>query len=221
MRRTTQFVAVLAGITLLWQTIAVAQTQPSSSPPRTDRVRESKDSEPQTRWSPAQNRTWRWFERETQVNGKWRLSGITTPIHRETGERYTGAKGYLADAEVPADVRKRGHAKFDAEAAADIDQTVYLEDKPLENDPNESNEPGEIDPIRKAREGRPASKWLRGLDTAELKKWLPTIDPPEAGVEGMTFHEHLTRDHGFDGAKIRDLSEEEQAKLHAAAHAGY
>lgn len=177
----------------------------------------------QFRWSPAQNRTWRWFEREALVRGKWRLSGITTPIHRQTGERFTGATGYLADDEVPADVRRRGHAKFDAAVvdADDIDRAVYLEAEPLENDPNETNEPGKIDPIRKAREGRPASKWLRGLSAAELRAWLPTIEPGEAGVEGMTFYEHLTRDHGFRGENVKNLSEEEQAKLHAAAHAGY
>jgi hypothetical protein len=91
----------------------------------------------------------------------------------------------------------------------------------LENDPNESDEPGKADPIREAREGRPASKWLRSLDVDELREWLPTIDVREAGVEGMTYWEHLTRDHGFDPERIEGLTEDEQAKLHAAAHAGY
>lgn len=184
---------------------------------------ESRRKDIPIRWSPAQNRTWRWFERETLVRGKWRLDGITTPIHRQTGERFAGAKGYLADDEVAVDVRRRGHAEFDVR---DVDRAVYLETdsregRPLENDPAENNEPGKTDPIRKTREGRPASKWLRGLAAAELREWLPTVDPPEAGVEGMTFYEHLTRDHGFRGENVKDLTEEEQAKLHAAAHAGY
>lgn len=178
---------------------------------------ESRPKDIPIRWSPAQNRTWRWYERETLVRGKWRLSGITTPVHRQTGERFAGAKGYLADEEVPADIRRRGHVEFDVE----VDRAVYLEAVPLENDPAEINEPGKIDPIRKAREGRPASKWLRGLTAAGLREWLPTVVPPEAGVEGMTFYEHLTRDHGFRGENVKDLTEEEQAKLHAAAHAGY
>ena len=68
--------------------------------------------------------------------------------------------------------------------------------------------------------GRPAG-WLHSLNAEELRIWLRTIDPPEAGVEGMTFFEHLTRDHSFDAGKITGLAEDEQAKLHAAAHAGY
>ena len=37
----------------------------------------------------------------------------------------------------------------------------------------------------------------------------------------MTFWEHLTRDHSFDATRIAGLTEDEQAKLHAAAHYGY
>ena len=55
----------------------------------------------------------------------------------------------------------------------------------------------------------------------ELRIWLGTIDPPEAGVSGMTYWTHLTRDHSFDPLKIEGLAEPEQAKLHAAAHYGY
>ena len=51
--------------------------------------------------------------------------------------------------------------------------------------------------------------------------WLQTIEVPEAGVSGMTFFEHLTRDHSFDALRIAGLNEDEQAKLHAAAHYGY
>ena len=196
-----------------WGSSIRVTQQPDSTATATPQA----ESAQSVRWSAAQNRTWRWFERETLVRGKWRLSGITTPVHRRTGERFAGAKGYLADEEIPAEIRRRGHAQFDVE----VDRAVYFEAVPLENDPAESNEPGKIDPIRKAREGRPASKWLRSLTAAELREWLPTVDSPEAGVEGMTFYEHLTRDHGFRGENVKDLTEAEQAKLHAAAHAGY
>jgi hypothetical protein len=50
---------------------------------------------------------------------------------------------------------------------------------------------------------------------------LKTIDVPQAGVEGMTYWTHLTRDHYFDAEKIEGLTIDEQALLHAAAHAGY
>ncbi len=74
---------------------------------------------------------------------------------------------------------------------------------------------------RRARHGRPPSRWLRSLHADELRIWLATIDPPEAGVSGMTFWEHLTRDHSFDATRIVGLTEDEQAKLHAAAHYRY
>src|SRR5262249_20746487 len=77
------------------------------------------------------------------------------------------------------------------------------------------------DPARRARHGRPPSRWLRSLHAEEIRIWLKTIDVPEAGVEGMTFYEHLTRDHSFDPDRIVGLSIDEQAKLHAAAHHGY
>ena len=77
------------------------------------------------------------------------------------------------------------------------------------------------DPERRARDGRPPSKWLRRLNANEIRIWLKTIDVPEAGVAGMTFWTHLTRDHSFVAEKIKGLSIDEQAKLHAAAHFGY
>ena len=42
-----------------------------------------------------------------------------------------------------------------------------------------------------------------------------------AGVEGMTYLMHLTRDHSFDEQNVASLTIAEQAKLHAAAHHGY
>ena len=77
------------------------------------------------------------------------------------------------------------------------------------------------DSTRKERHGRPPSKWLRSLHADELRIWLKTIDVPEAGVEGMSYWTHLTRDHYFDPENIRGLTIDEQALLHAAAHFGY
>ena len=74
---------------------------------------------------------------------------------------------------------------------------------------------------RRARHGRPPSRWLRSLNADELHIWLQSIDVPEAGVEGMTYWTHLTRDHSFDPARIEGLQIDDQAKLHAAAHYGY
>src|SRR5690606_22162843 len=60
----------------------------------------------QERWRAAENRTWQWFERETlQADGEWKLTGVTTPINKHTGEPYTGGTGYLDDSLVPAAIR--------------------------------------------------------------------------------------------------------------------
>jgi hypothetical protein len=162
---------------------------------------------PQTpmHWIVAENRSWRWFERETFVDGKWKLSGITTPVNKKTGEPKVGGEGYLDESLVPAELR-RGKQREAIELPPDLD-AEYDRHTPQ--------------PKRRARHGRPPSKWLRSLEAAELRIWLKTIDVPEAGVSGMTYWEHLTRDHSFDPEKIKGLSLEEQAKLHAAAHYGY
>jgi hypothetical protein len=154
-------------------------------------------------WAAAENNSWRWFERENLVGGRWKLTGITTPIHKQTGERTSGSLGYLDDALVPENVR-RGEVPDVA-----VDDTAVEEDS------------GKPNPFRRARHGRPPSRWLRSLHADELRIWLKTIDVPEAGVSGMTFWEHLTRDHFFDPERIEGLKEDEQAKLHAAAHYGY
>lgn len=154
-------------------------------------------------WTASENNTWRWFERETLVDGKWKVTGITTPVHKRTGERHQGATGYLADDLVPDTVRR-------GEMPADDGADVAVED-----------DPGQANPLRRARHGRPPSRWLRSLKADELRIWLKTIDVPEAGVSGMTFWEHLTRDHSFNPDLIVGLNEDEQAKLHAAAHYGY
>jgi hypothetical protein len=131
------------------------------------------------------------------------VTGLTTPVHRQTGKYHRGPTGYLELSEVPHKVRRPGSLEA------------------FDKDANESEEPGKLDTVRAAREGRPASKWIRSLGLKELREWLSTNDIPEAGVDGMTQWEHLTRDHGFDPVKIEGLTEEEQAELHGAAHAGY
>jgi hypothetical protein len=155
-------------------------------------------------WTAAENKTWRWFERENFVDGKWKLTGITTPVHKKTGKPKEGA-GYLDESLVPPAVR-RG------------EQSETIELSPELAAEFERHRPH---PQRKSRHGRPPSKWLRSLNAAELRIWLKTIRVPEAGVSGMTYWEHLTRDHSFDPAKIEGLTIDEQAKLHAAAHYGY
>ena len=155
-------------------------------------------------WTAGENNTWRWFERENLVNGEWRVTGITTPIHKVTGERYQG-RGYLDESLVPESMRK-GNLEASSGSTADI---------AFEHDH------GKPSPTRRARHGRPPSRWLRSLHADELRVWLKTIDVPEAGVEGMTYWTHLTRDHSFEPDMIEGLVEDEQAKLHAAAHYGY
>ena len=156
-------------------------------------------------WIASGNRTWRWYEREHLIDGRWKVTGITTPVNRFTGELYSGRNGYLDERLVPDEMRL---------AASTSTETSVVED-------HTDVTPGQADPARRARHGRPPSKWLRSLRADELRIWLRTIDPPEAGVSGMTFFEHLTRDHSFDADKIAGLTEDKQAKLHAAAHHGY
>ena len=155
-------------------------------------------------WTASENNTWRWFERENLINGSWKLTGITTPIHKRTSEPYTGRTGYLDESLVPEKVRR-----------GEVSDPADTTDTAVEDDPGKPN------PTRRARHGRPPSRWLRSLHADELRIWLKTIDVPEAGVSGMTFWEHLTRDHSFDAAHIAGLTLDEQAKLHAAAHFGY
>jgi hypothetical protein len=170
---------------------------------------------PPEHWAVGENRTWRWFEREILVGDRWVSKGITTPIHKRTGERYTGHTGYLDDSLVPESLRLGTPViQEDPEQAAILKQAA-LED--AKDDPA----PGKSSEIRRARHGRPPSRWLRSLNTDELHIWLAKIEVPEAGVSGMTFFEHLTRDHFFDGTRIAGLVEDDLAKLHAAAHAGY
>jgi hypothetical protein len=156
-------------------------------------------------WRAANNSAWQWYERETLVNGRWMLTGITTPINRETGQAYDAQKGYLDASLVPAELRV-----WDEEDGDRLGTAANAE--------SDDHPP---DATRRARHGRPPSKWLRSLHADELRIWLKTIDVPEASVSGMTYFLHLTRDHFFDAEKIQDLTVDEQARLHAAAHYGY
>lgn len=156
-------------------------------------------------WTSAENRSWCWFVRETKVDGQWKVTGITTPVNKATGERTSRLPGYLDDSLVPHNVRVN-HTPSAAQSDSEL---------PLESAPHTP------DAARRARHGRPPSRWLRSLHASELRIWLKTISPPDAGVEGMTFWEHLTRDHYFDPLRIAGLNIDEQAKLHAAAHHGY
>ncbi len=80
---------------------------------------------------------------------------------------------------------------------------------------------GQVSLERRSQDGRPPSEWLRSMDADELRAWLADVEVPEAGVSGMTFWTHLTRDHMFRPLLIKGLTEAEQAKLHAATHFGY
>jgi hypothetical protein len=159
------------------------------------------DSAAATHWRVTENSTWRWFERESWASGRWKVTGVTAPVNKRTGEAFTGKQGYLAEDLVPDEVR-------------------YSRIKPEADEPREDSL-HRPDPSRRSRHGRPPSRWLRSLRANELRIWLRTIEVPEAGVEGMTYWEHLTRDHSFDPSRIAGLTESEQAQLHAAAHYGY
>lgn len=99
-----------------------------------------------------------------------------------------------------------------------VEQSEPLVERP---ETEAEKKPGEPHPNRLARHGRPPSQWLRSLEADELRVWLKTIEVNEAGVSGMTYWVHLTRDHYFDPVKIEGLTIDEQSLLHAAAHAGY
>ena len=156
-------------------------------------------------WVATDDDTNQWYERENFLDNQWKLTGTTTPINKKTGQPVSNKSGYLDDGLVPMDIRASlppGNVVAGSKPRADFTQA-------------------HADPARRARHGRPPSKWLRSLRADELRIWLKTIDVPEAGVSGMTFLTHLTRDHSFDPANVEDLTIPEQAKLHAAAHFGY
>ena len=184
-------------------------------------------------WTFEENDRWYWFQRETLIAGVWQLSGRTRPIHKHSGRRGPEQEGYLADSAVPLRVR-RPRPDPDPEPQPVVQDAHNRADQPplpsewaefTESNDLDSSSPlaeaGQPSHERRFRHGRPPSRWLRSLNAEELRIWLRTIEVPEAGVSGMTFWVHLTRDHRFDPDRIAGLTTEEQAKLHAAAHDGY
>jgi hypothetical protein len=179
-------------------------------------------------WAVGGDKKWWWFERENFVNGDWWLTGITTPVSKETGERKAENIGYIDDSLVPEDVRSSEATKvalvsFQQPAG---EQTAGVEHADHEHEHAHESPKVDLDkqlPSAKVRgrHGRPPSKWLRSLNADELRIWLKTVKTPDAGVSGMTVFMHLTRDHAFDEKNVEDLTEKEQNKLHAAAHFGY
>ncbi len=202
-----QFIAATSG-GLLWTPQAWA-ILPEIPEALTEKLAEIAVAQPPTNrpehWSLATDEVWKWFERQTLVDGEWMTTGITTPVDIVSGERYDSVTGYLPDEAVPDEVRFGGQI-----TAAQIAGVRH-----------EFPQQGEVSSVRKSRHGRPASPWLRQLSARELRAWLATVEVPEAGVSGMTFWTHLTRDHGFEPQFINGLNRAEQAKLHAAAHFGY
>ncbi|MEQ8846431.1 hypothetical protein [Botrimarina sp.] len=169
-------------------------------------------------WQATHNHTWRWVQREEYLGGQWRLTGMTTPVHRRTGEPLEGGKGYLDEEAVPERFRlEADNGGLAADGAEQLGEPHGEDSVPAAV---EAPGPDAVE-ARRLRHGRPPSRWLRSLTAAELSVWLATVEPPEATVEGMTFAVHLTRDHGFADAPVAGLTYEEQAKLHGAAHHGY
>lgn len=162
------------------------------------------------RWTNAENESWRWYERESLIQGQWMLTGITTPVNRVTGERLEHVPGYLDESIVPIESRR-----VDSRIP-ESPPVVLRSEVPLGTESY-----GQVSLERRAQDGRPPSEWLRSLEVEELREWLSKVEVTEADVMGMTFWTHLTRDHFFRPLLIKGLTEVEQAKLHAAAHFGY
>jgi hypothetical protein len=157
-------------------------------------------------WSVGGDEHHTWYQREHYIDGQWWLSGTTKPVDKNTGQRKAEEGQYLGDCLVPQELRAKG-PQIQIETTSEHEEIVRGAQVP--------------DGLLRRGHGRPPSRWLRSLNADELRIWLSTIDVPEAGVSGMTFFEHLTRDHSFSADKITGLTESEQAKLHAAAHFGY
>ena len=194
-----------------------ATEAPAATPTPTETALEATPTaEMPVHWQMTHNSTWRWVEREHYIDGQWRVTGMTTPVRRDSGEPLEDpVEGYLADDEVPEAFLQA----YDDIVDANGDPVTPEGDDGIEDS---EDAPGpDAAEYRRARHGRPPSRWLRTLNAAELSVWLATITPPEAGVDGMTFAEHLTRDHQFDAERIVGLTDAELEKLHAAAHHGY
>lgn len=205
------WLAEKAGIPIFDQLAAVTMRSFEATEDSWQSTPKSPGDPGEIRWKAAENSHWQWYERETWLRGKWTLSGITTPIHKVTGQPYLGKDGYLDESLVPVAITGSHSAmKSELHRKPDSHSKVKI--------PSGQTQP---DPARRARHGRPPSQWLRSLRADEIRVWLKTIDVPEAGVSGMTYWDHLVEDHFFNPKKIVGLSIDEQAKLHGAAHFGY
>ncbi len=173
-----------------------------------DRV--AADSKSQERWTAFENDSWQWYERESLLHGQWERTGITRPVHRLTGDCLEDVPGYLDETLVPIECRRVVPGRHGGHPA-------LIRSVP----PPGTESYGQVSLERREQDGRPPSNWLRSMDAEELREWLARIEVSEAGVQGMTFWTHLTRDHLFRPLLIKRLTEGEQAKLHAAAHFGY
>ena len=186
-------------------------------------------------WSPAKNSEWRWYERENLIEGVWKKTGVTRPIHRETGKMFTDRDGYLEESEIPPSVLKaqdrrrlglmlrdpftwqERHAAIKPATPAQLDP----ETMPILFGDRSASDAGRSSAERRGRHGRPPSRWLLSLTAEEIRTWLARVEIQDAFVRGMTYWTHLTRDHSFDPAKIRGLTEPQLAELHGAAHEGF
>ena len=83
---------------------AMRATEPSSTPTRSRLSAETTATATPVHWTAAENKNWRWFEREDFVDGQWKLTGITTPVHKQTKKLNEGP-GYLQESVVPEPVR--------------------------------------------------------------------------------------------------------------------
>ncbi|TWT88347.1 hypothetical protein Mal64_18270 [Pseudobythopirellula maris] len=212
---------------------AMRATEPTAAPPPAAGAAEALATgvDGAEHWTAASNKTWGWFVRETRVDDEWKVTGITRPRKKSTGEPFLEAEGYLDDELAPEGLRLGDSPAMPGDYTHDSDYTrdsAGAYGGPAEETPDETidddgpePDPGHPHPTRKAREGRPPSRWLRSLEAGELAYWLGLVELPEAGVSGMTYWEHLTRDHGFSPAKIEGLTKPQLASLHAAAHYGY
>ena len=155
-------------------------------------------------WTFASNNSWHWYERENFVDGRWKPTGITTPINNRTGEPYTGRSGYLDESLVPAELRV-ATKKMAAVWSKTPVRSLLL-----------ANRTRPVAPTRASAE-QMAAEPARRRD--------PHLAPDHrragSGRERDDFLEHLTRDHSFKYANVVELTIDEQAKLHAAAHEGY
>ena len=59
------------------------------------------------RWKYADNRSWFWFRRLKNENGKWVVDGITRPVHKSTDELAKDDKRYLDSKLVPFKLRMK------------------------------------------------------------------------------------------------------------------